>query len=96
MDISAKRIYQSKDVVDIELAGHKVISTLIDLFTTAAMNPDKAYSKLLLHRVSSQYEVTSEDTFTRIMAVLDFVSGMTDVFALDLFRKINGESIPII
>ena len=96
VDISAKRIYQSKDVVDIELAGHKVISTLIDLFTTAAMNPDKAYSKLLLHRVSSQYEVTSEDTFTRIMAVLDFVSGMTDVFALDLFRKINGESIPII
>jgi dGTPase len=60
------------------------------------MNPDKAYSELLLHRVSSQYEVTSEDTFTRIMAVLDFVSGMTDIFALDLFRKINGESIPII
>lgn len=94
--ISAKKIYQSKDVVDIELAGYKVISTLIDLFTTAAMNPDKAYSELLLHRVSSQYEVTSEDTFTRIMAVLDFVSGMTDIFALDLFRKINGESIPII
>lgn len=95
-DLSLKRIYNSKDVVDIELAGHKIITTLIDLFITAAMNPDRAYSQLLLNRVSSQYEVHSLDVYTRIMAVLDFVSGMTDVFALDLYRKIKGESIPII
>ena len=94
--ISLKRIYNSKDVVDIELAGYRIISTLIDLFTTAAMNPDKAYSQLLLNRVSSQYEVRADDVYTRIMAVLDFISGMTDVFALDLYRKINGESIPTI
>jgi dGTPase len=30
------------------------------------------------------------------MAVLDYLSGMTDVFALDLYRKINGESLPMI
>ena len=60
------------------------------------MHPERAYSGLLLNRVSSQYDVYSTDTYTRIMAVLDYVSGMTDVFALDLFRKINGESIPII
>jgi dGTPase len=94
--VSVKRIYNSKDVVDIELAGYKIISTLIELFTTAAMEPDKAYSQLLLRRVSSQYEVHSPDTYTRLMAVLDFISGMTDVFALDLYRKINGESIPTI
>ena len=94
--VSVKRIYNSKDVVDIELAGYKIISTLIELFTTAAMEPDKAYSQLLLNRVSSQYEVRADDVYTRIMAVLDFISGMTDVFALDLYRKINGESIPTI
>lgn len=96
VDLSVDRIYQSKDVVDIELAGYKIISTLIDLFAAAAMNPEKAYSRLLLHRVSSQYEVFSGDVYTRVMAVLDFVSGMTDVFALDLIRKINGESIPML
>lgn len=96
MSLSVQKIYQSKDVVDIELAGYKIISTLIDLFATAAMYPEKAYSKLLLRRVSSQYDVHSEDVYTRIMAVLDFVSGMTDVFALDLIRKINGESIPML
>ena len=93
---SYEKIYFSKDVLDIELAGYKVISTLIDLFINASMNPGKAYSKLLLGRVSSQYDLTSPDPYERIMSVLDFISGMTDVYALDLFRKINGESIPII
>ena len=93
---SYAHIYRSKDVVDIELAGYKIISTLIDLFTTAAMNPDAAYSRLLLERVSKQYSVHSENVYERIMAVLDYITGMTDVYALDLFRKINGESIPII
>ena len=93
---SYAHIYRSKDVVDIELAGYKIISTLIDLFTTAAMNPDAAYSRLLLERVSKQYSVRSENVYERIMAVLDYITGMTDVYALDLFRKINGESIPII
>jgi dGTPase len=94
--VSHQKIYKSKDVVDIELAGYRIISTLIDLFTEAAMNPDRAYSRLLLARVSSQYEVDAPDAYTRIMAILDFISGMTDVYALDLYRKINGESLPMI
>jgi len=95
-DVSLQKIYRSKDVLDIELAGYRIISQLIDLFTTAAMHPEREYSKLLLARVSSQYEVDAPSPYARIMAVLDYLSGMTDVFALDLYRKINGESLPMI
>ena len=94
--VSYDKIYFSKDVVDIEVAGYKIISTLIDLFVTAAMNPEQTYSKILLNRVSTQYDMRSDSVYERIMNVLDFITGMTDVYALDLFRKINGESIPII
>lgn len=94
--LSVERIYRSKDVIDIELAGYRIISQLIEFFTEAVMHPEKEYSRLLLMRVSSQYEVRSDDPYTRLMAVLDFISGMTDVFALDLYRKINGESLPMI
>ena len=90
--VAESRIYRSRLVIDTELAGYKIIYTLIDLFINAVMNPTHAYSQLLLDRVSSQYEVDSSDTYGRIMAVLDYVSGMTDVFALDLYRKIKGES----
>lgn len=95
-EVAFSRIYRSREVVDIELAGYKIMSTLINLFTDAVMNPHKAYSRLLLDRISSQYEVDAPDTYSRLMAVLDYISGMTDVFALDLYRKINGESLPMI
>ena len=91
-----EKIYRSKDVVDIELAGFQVISTLLDLMTEAVCNPEKTYSRLLINRVSQQYEIGAERLYDRIMAVLDYVSGMTDVYALDLYRKINGMSLPIV
>ena len=96
MEKSFKDIYSAKDVIDIELAGFKVISTLIELFTDAVMNPNKAYSQLLIKRVSQQYEINADTSYGKIMAVLDYISGMTDVFALDLYHKINGNSLPIV
>lgn len=94
--VSYKKIYKNKNVLDIELAGYKIISQLIDLFVEASLHPDRAYSKLLLDRVSAQYDVYAVRPYDRLMAVVDFVSGMTDIYALDLYRKINGESIPTI
>ena len=90
------KIYFSKDVVDIELAGFQVITTLIDLMIDAVRYPEKAYSQLLINRVSRQYEIQAPTLYARIQAVLDYISGMTDVYALDLYRKINGNSLPAV
>ena len=90
------RIYHSKPVLDIELGGYRIINTLMELLVDAAVHPDRFYSKQLLCRVSSQYDINADDLETRIMAVIDFISGMTDVFALDFFQKVNGSSLPIV
>ncbi|WP_300812421.1 dGTP triphosphohydrolase [uncultured Bacteroides sp.] len=92
--LSAEKIYRSRDVLDIELAGFRIISTLLEMMTDAVRSPEKAYSQLLINRVSSQYNIKSPVFCERIQAVLDYISGMTDVFALDLYRKINGNSLP--
>lgn len=89
-----EKIYCSKDVVDIELAGYQVITTLVDLMIEAVRYPQKAYSQLLINRVSSQYYIQAPSLYEKIQAVLDYISGMTDVYALDLYRKINGNSLP--
>ncbi len=94
--VSIERIYRSKEVLDVELAGFQIISTLLDLMTDAVLHPDKEYSKLLIGRVSSQYEINGPDLYTKILAVLDYISGMTDVYALDVYRKINGNSLPAV
>lgn len=93
-DLAFQKIYNANDVVEIEIAGHQIISVLLDKLLDAVNNPQKAYSKLLLDRIPSQYDVYAESCEDRIMAVLDYISGMTDVYALDLYRKIYGMSLP--
>lgn len=93
-EVSVNKIYHSRDVVDIELGGYNIISNLIERLTEAVLHSEKAYSKILLPRISSQYEVNSPTVYGKIQAVLDFISGMTDVYALDLYQKINGLSLP--
>ncbi|MBO7546427.1 MAG: deoxyguanosinetriphosphate triphosphohydrolase [Paludibacteraceae bacterium] len=92
--VAQNKIYMSQPVLDIELGGYKVISELLSCYIDAAFAPEKTYSQRLLDRVPSQYEVRSEDNYTRVLAVLDYLSGMTDVYALDLYRMIMGISIP--
>ncbi len=93
-EVAFKKIYRASDVVEIELAGHQIISVLLDKLVDAVLYPEKAYSQLLLDRVPLQYDMRAASEGDRIMAVLDYISGMTDVYALDLYRKIYGMSLP--
>lgn len=91
-----KKIYRAKEVLDIELAGYHIFSHLIDSLTEAVMNQSHAYSKLLLQRIPEQYDTNAPTTYGKIQCVLDYISGMTDVYALDLYRKITGMSLPAV
>lgn len=95
-ELSKKRIYKSKPVLDVELSGFKIMDSLMEVMTEAAVNPQRFYSRQLISRVSSQYDISVPDLETRIMAVIDYISGMTDVYALDIYQKINGISLPIV
>lgn len=87
-------IYKSKPVLDIELGGYSIMETLMRHLIKAIRKPEAFYSQQLLRRISSQYEIHSESLETRILAVLDFISGMTDVYALDFYQKLKGISLP--
>lgn len=95
-ELSKKKIYKSKPVLDVELSGFKIMDSLMEVMTEAAVNPQRFYSRQLISRVSSQYDISAPDLKTRIMAVIDYISGMTDVYALDIYQKINGISLPIV
>ena len=95
-EISYKRIYRSKPVLDIELSGYKIMETLMQSLISAVVQPGRFHSKQIIERVSSQYDIRSNNLETRIMAVLDYISGMTDVYALDVYQKLSGISLPIV
>ena len=94
--LSKEKIYKSKPVLDVELSGYKIMATLMEAMTEAAVNPERFYSRQLISRVSSQYDIDSPDLETRLMAVIDYISGMTDIYALDIYQKLKGISLPIV
>lgn len=95
-EVSKAKIYRSQEVLDVELAGYKIISTLMNELVEAAFHPNKAYSRQLLQRIPTQYSIYSEDPYLKLQAMLDYVSSMTDVYALTLYQKITGMSLPAI
>lgn len=94
--VAFEKVYRSHAVLDVELGGYQILSCLLHELVTAVFEPEKAYSKQLLLRIPEQYNIKAESHYERLQAVLDYVSGMTDVYALDLYRKIKGLSLPAV
>lgn len=98
-DVSVKKIYRARQVVEIEAAGHEVLPGLLKEFTKAGTlirNKEKSrkYENLsLLFPVETQLAIAqSESEYTMLRSVIDFVSGLTDRHALSVYRKIKGIS----
>ena len=94
--VAYDKIYRASDVVDIDLAGNRIINELLKRLTDAVLHPERNYSQLLLSKFPQQYDVEAPTLFEKIQAVIDHISGMTDVYALDLYRKLNGMSLPAV
>lgn len=92
--IAWQRIYCAKEVLDVELAGHRIFRELLDMLLEALHEPHNVYSRALLGRISTQYDTEQTTTYGRIQCALDYISGMTDIYALDLYRRITGMNLP--
>ena len=99
--VSIQKIYRSKTVLETEAAGYQILSGLIDIFmpcTLATFNDeakakDKIFFRVLPQEV--QHEIKEADsTYAALRALLDFVAGMTDSSAINLYRKVKGIALP--
>jgi dGTPase len=92
-EVSVNKIYNDKAVVEIELAGYNVIGGLLAEFMEAITSPKIKKSKKLLTLIPSQFDIAAETIYEQILAIVDYISGMTDLYAIDLYRKIKGISV---
>lgn len=95
-EFSVKHVYNYKAVVEIEIAGYNVIGGLLKEFVHAVLNPHLSKSGKIIKLVSSQFPLTQDpkDVYHNIQSLVDFISGMTDLYAIDIYRKITGITIP--
>lgn len=96
-DISEKQIYNFKGVVKLELAGFRIMSGLVEDFVTAALTPKEDRQKehkKVLELLPSQFTFKEDESdYNKVMHMIDFISGMTDLFALKLYRNLRGIEI---
>lgn len=93
---SIEKIYNHKAVVEIENAGYNVMYELLDHFIPSILKSTderKSYDKKALKLLPKQFFYEDGTDYQKVLGVIDFVSGMTDNFATDLYRKIKGIDI---
>ncbi|MBN8850463.1 MAG: dehydrogenase [Sphingobacteriales bacterium 50-39] len=95
---SVEHIYNHRSVVEIEIAGYNVIGGMLKEFLGAVLNPHNAKSEKLLQLISRQFVIKGQagSLYGDIQSVVDFIAGMTDLYAVDLYRKITGMAFPTI
>ncbi len=94
INLSIKNIYNSKEVIEKELVGYKILQTLLDKFTTALNNKydNKAsnYDEIILKILPEKFHIETTNLYTRLLNICHFVSLLTDGNALKLYEIING------
>jgi dGTPase len=83
--------------LQIEVAGYNVLSELLQLFVPALLkskpsHKEKNVLKLIPYQFT-EFEAT-ESKYEKVLSALDFISGMTDEYATELYRRLKGIVIP--
>lgn len=103
LKVAMETIYTARPALEIETAGFEVLGALLGLFTQAVearAGHDRftTRERMLLKLLPSQFlghgGEPDPDPYIRLLQVADFVAGMTDSYAVDLYRKLKGVDLP--
>ena len=94
IQISIKNVYQSKEVIQKEVMGYKIINSLLDGFCTAynkkVNGTASNYDELLLKLLPERFQFQKENLYDRLLHICHFVSLLTDGKALELYKTIQA------
>ncbi len=93
---SIENIYRHRAVVEIENAGYNVMYELLDHFIPSILKDKssrKNYDKMALRLLPKQFVYEGVSDYQKVLGIIDYVSGMTDNYATDIYRKIKGIDI---
>lgn len=101
--LAKETIYTARPALEIETAGFEVLGALLGLFSNAVearaghgrfTTRDRMLLKLLPTQFLGHGGEPDPDPYIRLLQVADFVAGMTDSYAIDMFRKLKGFDLP--
>jgi dGTPase len=103
LKLAKETIYTARPALEIETAGFEVLGALLGLFTHAVearagharfTTRERMLLKLLPVQFLGHGGEPDADPYIRLLQVADFVAGMTDSYAVDMYRKLKGVDLP--
>jgi dGTPase len=99
--VAKEKVYKKRSIVSIEVAGYEILGGLLDAFAGAGhrvasgqhSRRDDLVLNLLSERIPGLLQEEEKGAYGRLLKITDYVSGMTDSFALELFSRIKGISV---
>ena len=104
--LSVDKIYNSKQVLMIEVSGFTVVDKLLDLFITALNDfheferelrkkniKSEKLMRLLPRQFLNEDGKADSDLYTRLLQICEFIAGMTDTYAINLYKRLTGLEI---
>lgn len=95
--ISVTKIYQSQEVIDKEIAGYKIISDILEVYTTALIQKKKGiasnYDKLLMQTLPGLYQPTDISLYNILLNSCCYVASLSDSAAVYIHNKIMGKHL---
>ena len=93
ISLSVEKVYHSPEVLQKEIVGYKVITTLLDAFTTAAVHEFKgqadAYDQLILRLVPNGTPFISYTLYDTLLNATCYVASLSDGKAMELSKKMK-------
>ncbi|WP_029280132.1 dGTP triphosphohydrolase [Pedobacter borealis] len=103
-DFCKKHILPNREILSLEMTGHSVLSGLLKFYTDFLFYDDTKYTKKAQGMLSNsivrasllENDVKNFDELShyyKLRVIVDYISGMTDQFALNQFQKLSGQKI---
>ena len=93
INISIDKVYKSEEVVQKEILGYKVISSLLEAFVSAAANSfnknTNTYDELLLELIPEDELIPADNLYKTLLNATCYVASLTDGKAMLLAEKIG-------
>jgi dGTPase len=95
--LTKEKCYDARGVLEIELAGYDVMASLLSTFTDAFLPVSGRRAAGWVEKVRRLLPGVSTDPADRyatLQRITDHVAGMTDSFAVTLYRRLRGIALP--
>jgi len=97
IQLSLEKIYRSQEVMEKEIAGYKIISDVLEVYTGALVRKKEGkasnYDQLMIGTLPKFHRNTDVSLYTILLNTCCYVASLSDSAAVHMHNKITGKQL---